>query len=85
MSELTERQLLSDGARNIEANRSNARIRRVRGSAGCGKSFGLAARAARLASEGKSVLVLSYNATLAHYLRALVSSHCASYAANPTA
>ena len=84
MSELTERQLLSDGARNIEANRSNARIRRVRGSAGCGKSFGLAARAARLASEGKSVLVLSYNATLAHYLRALVQLHCASYAANPT-
>ena len=84
MSELRGPRVLSEGARNIEANRNNARMRRVRGPAGCGKSFGLAARAARLASEGKSVLVLSYNATLAHYLRALVSSHCAAYAANPT-
>jgi hypothetical protein len=84
MSELGSPQILSEGARNIEANRNNAKMRRVRGPAGCGKSFGLAARAARLASEGKSVLVLSFNSTLAHYLRALVSSHCSSYAANPT-
>lgn len=84
MDELGSPQVLSDGARNIESNRNNAKMRRVRGPAGCGKSFGLAARAARLASEGKSVLVLSYNATLAHYLRALVSAHCSSYAANPT-
>jgi hypothetical protein len=74
---------LSDGAKNIETNPSNARRRRVRGPAGCGKSFGLAARAARLASERKNVLVLSYNVTLSHYLRSLVASHCASYAASP--
>lgn len=74
---------LSDGAKNIESNTSNARRRRVRGPAGCGKSFGLAARAARLASERKNVLVLSYNVTLSHYLRSLVTSHCATYAANP--
>ena len=74
---------MSEGAANIEANPNNARRRRVRGPAGCGKSFGLAARAARLASEGKNVLVLSFNVTLSHYLRALVASHCATYAANP--
>jgi hypothetical protein len=74
---------MSEGAGNIESNPNNARRRRVRGPAGCGKSFGLAARAARLASDGKNVLVLSFNVTLSHYLRALVASHCATYAANP--
>lgn len=46
--------------------------RRVRGSAGSGKSIVLAARAARLAAEGKSVLVATYNITLWHYLRDLI-------------
>ena len=84
LTDLQHRAKLSAGARNIERNLSNARIRRVRGSAGSGKSFGLAARAARLASRGQSVLVLSFNITLAHYLRALVTARCNEYAANPT-
>ena len=83
MWELRQPIPISEGAANIEANQNNARRRRVRVPAGCGKSFGLAARAARLASEGKNVLVLSLNVTLSHYLRALVASHCATYASNP--
>ena len=45
--------------------------RRIKGPAGSGKSVVLAARAAQLSSEGKSVLVVSYNITLVHYLRDL--------------
>ncbi|MGB8858296.1 MAG: nuclease-related domain-containing protein [Ilumatobacteraceae bacterium] len=67
---------LSAAAANIEANPRDARIRRVRGSAGCGKSLGLAARAARLSLEGKEVLVLTYNSTLPHYLRDLAARRC---------
>ena len=74
---------LSEGARNIAANPSSARRRRVRGPAGCGKSFGLAARAARLAAEREHVLVLTFNTTLANYLRTLVSARCREYGANP--
>jgi len=67
---------LSAAASNIEANPRNARIRRVRGSAGCGKSLGLAARAAQLSLEGKEALVLSFNSTLPHYLRDLAARRC---------
>lgn len=74
---------LSEGARNIASNPNNARIRRVRGSAGCGKTFGLADRAARLAAEGKEVLVLTFNTTLANYLRTLVGARCKELHANP--
>lgn len=75
---------LSSDARNIANNPSNAKVRRVRGPAGCGKSFGLAARAAILASQGKRVLVLSFNVTLSNYLRTLVTARCRDEAANPT-
>jgi hypothetical protein len=75
---------LSPDALNIERNPHGATIRRVRGPAGCGKSFGLAARAARLASQGKHVLVLTYNTTLSNYLRTLVNARCREYAANAT-
>jgi hypothetical protein len=75
---------LSRDARNVEQNPSNARVRRVRGPAGCGKSFGLAARAGRLAADHKRVLVLSFNVTLANYLRTLVTARCHEYAANPS-
>lgn len=68
--------VLSSAAANIEANPRDARIRRVRGSAGCGKSLGLAARAARLSLQSKEVLVLTYNATLPHYLRDLAARRC---------
>jgi len=82
--ELREPARLSPDALNIERNPHGARIRRVRGPAGCGKSFGLAARAARLASQGKHVLVLSFNTTLSNYLRTLVNARCLEYAANPS-
>ncbi len=75
---------LSVDARNIATNPSQARRRRVRGPAGCGKSFGLAARAARLASERRSVLVLTFNSTLANYLRSHVNARCQELRANPT-
>jgi Nuclease-related domain/AAA domain len=84
MIELREPLRISAGARNIERNTSNARFRRVRGPAGCGKTFGLAARAAKLASQGQRVLVLTFNVTLSHYLRTLVTARCRDYAANPT-
>lgn len=74
---------LSEGARNIASNPSNARRRRVRGPAGCGKSFGLAARAARLAADHHEVLVLTFNTTLANYLRTLISARCAELGATP--
>jgi hypothetical protein len=48
------------------------RLRRIKGSAGAGKSLVLAARAAHLAKfEGKRGLVTSFNVTLLHYLRDL--------------
>lgn len=84
LASLAEPQQLSPGAANIARNPNNATMRRVRGSAGCGKSYGLAARAAALAAQGTSVLVVSYNLTLSHYLRSLVTMHCASYGADPT-
>ena len=64
---------LSAGAKNLASNPESAAIRRARGPAGCGKSLGLAARAVALAGEGKQVLVLSFNITLAHYLHDLCS------------
>jgi hypothetical protein len=68
--------MMSPAARNIASNPSDARVRRVRGAAGCGKSLGLAARAAQLSLEGKNVLVLTFNATLPHYLRDLAARRC---------
>ncbi len=74
---------LSADARMVAANPKGSRIRGVTGPPGCGKSFALTARAARLAAEGKSVLVLCFNLTLAHRLRNLVVERCAEYGANP--
>src|SRR5690606_10503762 len=63
----------------LDANQKNlvttwpaSRYGRIRGPAGSGKSLILAARAAQRAREGKSVLVVTYNITLWHYLRDLV-------------
>jgi hypothetical protein len=84
VAELRLRAPLSDGAKNIATNLGAAKQRRVKGPAGCGKSFGLAARAAQLAASGKSVLVLSFNVTLAHYLRMLVTARCKEAGADPT-
>jgi hypothetical protein len=84
VTELRLRAPLSNGAKNIATNPNSATQRRVKGAAGCGKSFGLAARAGHLAAEGKNVLVLSFNITLAHYLRMLVAERCKESGADPT-
>jgi hypothetical protein len=66
---------LSGKAREIAQNPRGVTMRRVKGPAGSGKSVALAARAAHLAADGRSVLVLSFNITLAHYLSDLVGRH----------
>jgi len=52
--------------------RTESGYRRIRGSAGSGKTLVLAAKAAHLSSEGKDVLIASFNITLWHYIRDLV-------------
>lgn len=59
--------------RSLADTRTESGYRRIKGPAGSGKSVVLAARAAKLASEGKSVLIATYNITLWHYLRDLVA------------
>lgn len=68
---------LTGGAKNIADNLRNSKRRRILGSPGSGKSLGLAGRAARLALEGKSVLMVGFNITLSNYLRDLVRSRLA--------
>jgi len=46
---------------------------RLRGVAGSGKTLIIAQRAANLASEGKKVLIITFNITLWHYIRDYVS------------
>ena len=75
----------SANAYEIEVNPDDVAVRRFRGTAGSGKSFGLAARAARLAAQGQRVLVLSFNVTLSNRLSALVADRCMEYGTNPTA
>lgn len=75
---------LSADARLVVANPRGTRVRGVTGPAGCGKSFALTARAARLAAEGKDVLVLCFTLTLADRLRVLVADRCAEYGAIAT-
>lgn len=58
--------------RMLAEERTASGYRRIKGPAGSGKSLVLAARAAKLADEGKSVLVATFNITLWHYLRDLV-------------
>ncbi|WP_313138229.1 AAA family ATPase [Paracoccus jeotgali] len=63
---------LDNQQRRLAETRTSSGFRRIKGPAGSGKSLVLAARAARLASEGKSVLVVTYNITLWHYLRDMI-------------
>ncbi len=49
--------------------RTQSGYRRLKGPAGSGKSMVLAARASQLLAESKTVLVITYNITLLHYLR----------------
>ena len=66
---------LNDRQREIATEPTQERYRKVRGPAGSGKSQALAARAAVLASEGRRVLVCTFNITLMNYLRDLVARH----------
>ena len=66
---------LNTRQRQIATEPTRERYRKVRGSAGSGKSQALAARAAVLASEGKRVLVCTFNITLMNYLRDIVARH----------
>jgi len=63
---------LNASQQQFAGSRTESGFRRIKGPAGSGKSLVLAARAARLADEGKTVLVATYNITLWHYLRDLV-------------
>ncbi|MDO7836898.1 NERD domain-containing protein [Sphingobium sp. HBC34] len=64
---------LDRNQRSLADSRTESGFRRIRGPAGSGKSLVLAARAARLADEGKDVLIVTFNMTLWHYLRDLVA------------
>ena len=66
---------LNSEQRELSLERTPQGRRRLQGAAGCGKSVVLAARAAQLAHEGKSVAILSFNKTLWHYLQNLVERH----------
>lgn len=57
----------------LSRERTKNGFRRIRGSAGSGKSMLLAAKAAAVAAKDKKVLVVSYNVTLGNYLGDLVS------------
>lgn len=66
---------LNDKQKELVNSRTKTGFRRIKGSAGSGKSLVLAGRAAQLSAEGKDVLVVSYNITLWHYLRDLAVRH----------
>ena len=58
--------------RDIIESRSKTGYRRVKGSAGSGKTIVAAARAVEVAKEGKSVLIVVFNRTMANRLRIMV-------------
>ncbi len=60
---------LDENQKRYVTTKSATGYRRIKGPAGSGKSVVLAARAAQLTSEGKEVLVVTFNITLLHYLR----------------
>ena len=64
---------LAPDQRQLAADRTVSGFRRIKGPAGSGKSVVLAVRAAKLADEGKRVLVISFNITLRNYLHDLGS------------
>ncbi len=66
------RLVLDPNQRALAETRTETGYRRIKGPAGSGKSLVLAARAARLADENKTVLVATYNITLWHYLRDMI-------------
>jgi hypothetical protein len=71
------------GVQRIERNESGIRLQQVRGTAGSGKSFALAARAARLASERRRVLVVAADAQSLERLGLTIAERCHERAADP--
>lgn len=67
----TKLQLTTEQQRHVEP--APGRHQRLRGVAGSGKSLVIAQRAANLASQGKKILIVTFNITLWHYIRDLVS------------
>jgi hypothetical protein len=65
--------LSTDQQKLISRERSKNGFRRIRGSAGAGKSLVLASKAANLATQGQKVLIVSFNITLGNYLGDLVA------------
>jgi hypothetical protein len=63
---------LDTNQKSLAGSRTESGYRRIKGPAGSGKSLVLAARAASLMNEGKSVLIATFNITLWHYLKDLV-------------
>ena len=59
---------LDANQRSLVTTRTKTGYRRIKGAAGSGKSLVLAARAAELLNQGKTVLVVTFNITLLHYL-----------------
>jgi hypothetical protein len=68
-AEQRELPLLSREQRAYVTGRTETGFRRLRGPAGSGKTMVVAGRGSALASEGKDVLVVSFNITLLNYLR----------------
>ncbi len=66
---------MNNQQRRLATTRTSSGYRRLKGPAGSGKSLVLAARSAELATEGKEVLVCSFNITLLNYLRDLAARH----------
>lgn len=72
-AEQRRRPAMDEDQRRLATTRTVTGYRRIRGSAGSGKSLVLAARAAQLCDDGKEVLVVTFNITLLNYLRDLFS------------
>ena len=64
--------LLDEKQKKLVYERSETGYRRIKGSAGSGKTLVLAHKAAYLMSQGKKVLILTFNITLMNYIRALI-------------
>ena len=65
--------VLNARQREVATTRTVTGYRRIRGSAGTGKTVALAARAAEVAGQGGEVGFLYYNITLGNYVRDMVS------------
>lgn len=67
----------------VEENPTGERFRRIRGGSGTGKTFAVAARAARLAAEGKRSIILTFGSTLPRWIRHVADARCEEAGADP--